>query len=73
MNNTIYRKAMENVRNRINAKLVNNKKDYLKCKLKLSYMLRKIFHNKSVGIRKIELSLKLKDPACIGICMLYLK
>ena len=26
---------MENMTNRINAKLVNNKKDYLKCNIKL--------------------------------------
>ena len=30
MNKAIYRKTMENLRNRIDAKLVNNKKDYLK-------------------------------------------
>ena len=29
---------MENVRSRINVKLVNNKKDYLKCISKPSYM-----------------------------------
>ena len=28
MNNAIYRKTMENLRNRINVKLVNNEKDY---------------------------------------------
>ena len=31
MNDAIYGKIMENLRNRINVKLVNNKKDYLKC------------------------------------------
>ena len=34
MNNAIYRKTMENLRNRIDLKLVNNEKDYLKCTLK---------------------------------------
>ena len=31
MNNYIYGKAMENLRNKIDVKLVNNSKDYLKC------------------------------------------
>ena len=30
MNNAIYGKTMENLRNRINVKLLNNEKDYLK-------------------------------------------
>ena len=34
MNNVIYGKAMENLRNRIYVKLVNKKKVYLKCKSK---------------------------------------
>ena len=30
MNNAVYEKTMENLRNRINVKLVSNKVDYLK-------------------------------------------
>ena len=30
INNVVYGKTMENLRNKINAKLVSNKKDYLK-------------------------------------------
>ena len=30
MNNAIYKKTIENLRNRIDVRLVNNKKDYLK-------------------------------------------
>ena len=39
MNNAVYDKAMENLRNRINLKLVSNKKTYLKRTSKPSYML----------------------------------
>ena len=31
MNNAIYGKAMENLRNKMNVKLLNNEKDYSKC------------------------------------------
>ena len=45
VNNTIYGKTMENLRNRINVKLGNNEKDYLNCSSKSSYMSHKIFNN----------------------------
>ena len=38
MNNYVYGKTMENVRNRIDVTLVSNGKDYLKWTLKPSYM-----------------------------------
>ena len=53
---------MENLRNRINVKLVNNKKDYLKCTPKPSYILHKIFDNNLVAMRKSKVSLKLNKP-----------
>ena len=43
MNNSVYGKTMENLRNRINVSLVKNEKDYLKCTSKPSYMSHKIF------------------------------
>ena len=59
MNNAIYGKAMEQLRNRINVKLVNNKKDYLKCTSKPSYMPHKAFDNNLIEIRKNKLALSL--------------
>ena len=41
MNNAAYGKTMEKVRNKIDVKLVNNKKDYLKWTSKVSYMSQK--------------------------------
>ena len=55
MNNAIYGRTIENIRNRISLKLVNNKKYYLKCTSKPSYMLHKIFDNNLVAIRKSKL------------------
>ena len=72
MNNAIYGKTMENIRNRINVKLVNNKKDYSKCTLKPSYMSHKIFGNNLVAIHKSKLTLKLNKPAYAGMSILEL-
>ena len=61
MSNAVYNKTMENLRNRIDIKLVKNKKDYLKCTSKPSYISHKIFDN-LVVIRKSKVSLKLNKP-----------
>ena len=45
MNNAIYIKTIENMRNRINLKLVNNKKDYSKKTSKQNYMSQKVLEN----------------------------
>ena len=58
-NNAINKTTMENLRNRINAKLVNNEKHYFKCTPKPSYMPHKIFGNNLVVI----LALKFNKPA----------
>ena len=50
MNNVAYEKTKENLRNRIDVKLVSNKKDYLKWTSKPSYMS----HN--IGLCILELS-----------------
>ena len=71
MNNAIYEKAIENLRNGINVKLVNSEKDYLRCTSKPSYISHKIFDNYLVAIQKSKLVLKL-EPAYIGICILQL-
>ena len=64
---------MENLRNGINEKLVNNEKDYLKCTSKSSYILHKICDNNLVAICKSKLALKLNKPAYIGMCILLYK
>ena len=50
MNNVVYRKTMEIVWSRIDVKLVNNDKDYLKCTSKPSYLSHKISDNNFVAI-----------------------
>ena len=72
MNNAVYGKTTENLRKRIDAKLVKNKKDYLKWTSKPSYISHKIFGNNLVAIRESKVSLTLNNPAYIGMCILEL-
>ena len=72
LNNAIYGKIIENVRNVILVKLVNNEKDYLKNTSKPGYMSHKIFGNNLVAIRKSKLALNLNKPAHTGMCILEL-
>ena len=69
MKNVTYGKTMENLRNRINAKLANNEKFYLRCTSKPSYMSYKIFGNNLVAIRRRKVALKLNRPVYIGMCI----
>ena len=71
MNNAVYGKTMENIRNRIDVKLVSNKKT-LKWASKPSYMSSKIFDNDLVAIRKNKVTLTFNKPAFIGMCILEL-
>ena len=62
MNNAVYGKTMEKKQNqnRIDLKLVSNKKDYLKWTLQPSYMSYKIFDNDLVAILSNLIMITLK-------------
>ena len=45
MSNAIFGKPTENLRNRFSGKQLNNKKDYLKCTSKPTYMSYEKFEN----------------------------
>ena len=45
MSNAVYGKVIQNLRNRIDVKLVNKEKDYLKVTSKPSSVSQKIFDN----------------------------
>ena len=72
MNNAVYQRTMENLKNRIDVKLVGNKKDYLKWMSKPSYMSNKIFDDDLVVEHINEVTLMLNKPGYIGICLLEL-
>ena len=72
MNNAVYGKTMESLRNRTDVKLVRKKKDYLNWTSKPSYMSHKIFDNDLVAVRKNKVRLTLDKPAYIGMFILKL-
>ena len=63
---------MENLRNKINLKPVNNKKKIFKCILKPSYMPHKMFGNTLIVIHKHKHVLMLNKPAYIGMYVIVL-
>ena len=72
MNNNAFGKTMENLRKRINVKLVNNAKNYVKCISKSSFVSQKIFSKNFVVIHEIKPVLTLNKPIYVGFSMLDL-
>ena len=60
MNNVVHVKAKENLRNKIDVRLVSNEKDYLKWKSKPIYMSQKIFDNDLVANQKSKDTLTIR-------------
>ena len=58
--------------NRINVRLVSNKKGFLEWASEPSYMSQKIFDNDVVLICKSKVTLTLNKPAYVGMCTLDL-
>ena len=54
MINSVYRKTMENLRKKINMRLVNNEKDFLKYTIKPTYITNKIFGKDYTAIHEIK-------------------
>ena len=72
MNNPVYGKMWNNLRNRINVRLVSKEKDYLKWSSKSSYMSTKIFDNDLVAKGKSNVTSTLNKAAYVRMCMLDL-
>ena len=54
MKNIAYGKTMENLRNRVDMRLENNEKNYLKQTSKLSFVTLKVFDSAFVAIHRIK-------------------
>ena len=71
-NNAAYGKIMQNLRNEVDIRLVNNEKYYLKQTSKLSSITQKISDNVLVAINKLKATFTLKKIANLGMCVLEL-
>ena len=72
MINSVYGKAMENLRKRINVRLVNNEKDFLKYTSRPTYITHKIFGKDYAAIHEIKPVLVLNKPIYVGFTVLDL-
>ena len=72
MNNSVYGKTMENIRKRVDVKLITDEDKLLKYASKPTYVSSKIFNEYLVAVHKIKETLTLNKPAYVGMCILDL-
>ena len=72
MNNSVFGKTMENIRKRVDVRLVTDEKKLLKMASKPTYVSSKIFNENLVAVHKIKETLTLNRPAYVGMCILDL-
>ena len=72
MNNSVFGKTMENIRKRVDVRLVTSKEKLLKLASKPTYVSSKIFNENLVAVHKIKETLTMNRPAHIGMCILDL-
>ena len=72
MINSVYGKTMENLRKRINVRLVNNEKDFLKYTSRPTHITHKIFGKNYAAIHEIKPVLALNKPIYVGFTVLEL-
>ena len=72
MNNAVFGKTMENIRNRVNIKLANNEKQAEKLSAKPNYKHCNIFSEDLVAIHMKKTKLDFDKPVYLGMCILDL-
>ena len=72
MINSVYDKTMENLRKRMNVRLVNNEKDFLKCTSRPTHITHKIFDKNYAATHKIKPVLRFNNPIHVGFTVLEL-
>ena len=71
--NSIYGKTMENIRKRINVRLINNSKDYVRCVSKPNFISQKIFSKKCIAINQMKSLLTLDNSIYVEFSILELR
>ena len=69
-NNSVFGKTMENVRNRVDIRLVNNKEKFLKLAAKPNYHASTIFSENLVAVNMKRTKLVLNKPIYLGMSIL---
>ena len=72
MNNSVFGITMENLRKRVDIRLVTDEKKLSKLASKPTYVSSKIFNENLVAVHKIKEILTLNRPAYVGMCILDL-
>ena len=72
MNNSVFGKTMENIRNRVNVKLVDTGEQFKKLTAKPNYESRKIFNENLVSVHMKKTSLTMNKPVYLGMSILEL-
>ena len=72
MNNSVFGKTMENLRKRVDIRLVCDEYKFKKMISKPTYVNSKIFNENLVAVHKIKECLTLDRPAYVGMCILEL-
>ena len=72
MNNAVYGKTMENVREHINFELVDTPERYAKCVNNPTFKNRHIINESLVGVEKLRETVKLNKPIYVGMSILDL-
>ena len=72
MNNSVFGKTMENIRNRVNVKLVNTEEKLRKLVAKPNFKSCKIFNENLVSVHMKQTSLTMVKPVYLGMCILDL-
>ena len=72
MNNSVFGKTMENIRNRVNVKLVNAGEQFKKLASKPNYDSRKIFNENLISVHMKKTSLTMNKPVYLGMSILDL-
>ena len=72
MNNSVFGKTMENIRNRVDVKLVNTEEKLRKLVAKPNFRSRKIFSENLISVHMKKTSLTMNKPVYLGMCILDL-